>query len=781
MTTLMLKKYDFKEIETKWRTRWQKDELYKFIENSDKPLYVVDTPPPYVSADHLHAGHIMSYAQAEFIVRYKRMRGYNVYYPMGFDDNGLPTERFVEKKYNVDKSNISRSEFIKLCLEETKKGSKTYKELWDSLGVSVDWSKTYSTIGEEATKVSQWSVIDLYNKGALYRDDQPILWCVHCKTALAQADLEDEEMEGFLNHIEFEKGLVIATTRPELLPACVALYVNPTDSRYKKYLGKEVKVPLFDYKVPVMPSEKVDKSYGTGLMMVCTFGDAEDVEKWKNDKLQTRAVLTEDGKLNKLAGVYAKLTIKEARSAILESLKKSKQLLKQETLKHSVNVHERCGTPIEFILSKQWFIKLVENKNEWLKYGNQLNWFPKNRQKDYEVWVENLKWDWCISRQRFFGVPIPVWYCEDCDHSIFARPDDLPVNPIEDKPPVSQCPKCNCKKLKPEEDVLDTWATSSVTPLIIKELVDEKHNSNLYPATLRPNAFEIIRTWDFYTVVKSHYHFNALPFKDVMISGHGHDDSGRKFSKRLNNYVPSHELVEKHGADAIRYWATGAQLGKNLRFSESEIEMGNKTAVKIFNVAKLINMHLDKLENKSPQLEAADVWVLNKLNETISQTTGAFEAYAYSKAKDSIENFFWNTLTDYYIEFIKYRLFGDNKDSSAAAIHTLHRVFLATIKIYAPLIPYITEEVYQGLYSKNESSKSIHLSSWPATTNVETELDISDFNQAIEAINEIRKYKSEQGISLGKELDFYKLKTKVDLTKYGEFISKAIRVTKLNT
>ncbi len=763
------KDYDFKAVENKWKTNWEKSQLYKFKEKSDSPLFVVDTPPPYVSADHLHAGHIMSYAQAEFIVRYKRMKGYNVFYPMGFDDNGLPTERYVEKKYKIDKSKTTKSEFIKLCLKETEEGIKTYKRLWTNLGISVDWSKTYSTIAPLPTKVSQWSLIDLYKKGFLKREEVPILWCPYCGTAISQSDIEDKERESTMNYISFEtndnNSVVIATTRPELLSACVALYYNPEDERYKGLEQKKAIVPLFNYEIPIKTSEAVDKEKGTGLMMVCTWGDTEDLEKWRIDKLETRNLLTTNGKLNELGKNYQGLTINEARKRILEDLKDS--LVRQEKITQIVNVHERCDTPVELIQSKQWFIKISDMKDTWLEYGKKIKWHPEHMYKNYELWVNSLKWDWCVSRQRYYGVPFPFWYCNNCNEVLIPEEKDLPVDPTESKP--KQCPKCKSNDIIPETDVMDTWATSSCTPFLLKEL---GNNENLFPVDLRPNAHEIIRTWDFYSIVKGYYNFNQAPFKNIMISGHGLDEKGKKISKRLGNYVPSDQLIEEYGADAVRYWATGASLGQNLRFNPKEIKKGKQITIKLWNVARFIQMNGINTDN-NVDLEQADLWIISEANKTIKTATEHFENFEYAKAKNEIETFFMSKFADYYIEFVKYRLNEDNEKSKQAAQYTLYTIFTTILKLYAPLIPFITEEIYHLFTNEN----SIHNSSWPEpTTNKEPD---EGFEKAIEAIDEIRKYKSENKISLGKELDEYKLKTEVDLDKYKEFIQKAIKVKEL--
>lgn len=776
------KNYDFKINEEKWRNNWNESKLYEFNYKEGKPTFVVDTPPPYVSADHLHAGHIMSYTQAEFIVRYKRMRGYNVFYPMGFDDNGLPTERFVEKKYKIDKSKITKSDFIDLCLKETEKGIETYRNLWNSLGISVDWSKTYSTIAPLPTKVSQWSILDLYKKGLLYKKELPILWCPFCGTAISQSDLETKERDSKMNYIKFGlsngKTGIIATTRPEMLGACVAVYFNPTDERYLNLKDGEATVPLFDFKVPIMTSEAVDKEKGTGLMMVCTWGDQEDLEKWRLDNLPTKNLITEDGKITELGGKYQGMGIEEARKTIIADLAEAGILEKQENIIQSVNVHERCDTPVEFVLSKQWFIKITDNKEKWLEMGKKINWFPAHMYNNYEIWVDSLKWDWCISRQRYYGVPFPFWICQDCGEVILPDEKDLPVNPFEQSSPISVCPKCNSKNIEPEKDIMDTWATSSCTPFLLREIVGRPE---LFPVDVRPNAHEIIRTWDFYSVVKSTMHFDSVPFHNLMISGHGLDEQGRKISKRLGNYTPSDKLVEEYGADAIRYWATGAGLGQNLRFNPKEIKKGKQISTKLWNVARFIMMYDQNNNAADPAFEHADKWIVEELNKTIEEATKYFEGYEYAKAKMAIEEFFMSKFADYYVEFVKYRLNGESLASKNAALFTLKKVFVNILKLYAPIVPFITEELYQ-YFKEDQNEKTIHISSWPDRIEIEkmNVIDTTDFNEAIAAIDEIRKYKSENQISLGAEIEEYKLSTKVDFEKYGLLIGKVGKVNKFN-
>lgn len=654
-------------------------------------------------------------------------------------------------------------------------------QLWLDLGISVDWNYTYSTIDQHAQKVAQTSFIDLYKKGHLYRAEKPVMWCTHCQTTLAQADLEDMKRETDFVYIEVpveDRGtLTFATTRPEMSPSCVGISVHPDDERYKKYIGKIITMPLTHKKILLTTDEKIDPKFGTGVVYYCSSGDAQFLD-WETrhpvaDTDKTY-ILGGDGRMNASADKYEGLTVTEAKLQIIADLTELGAVKKIEKIEQVVNVHERCDTPIEYVTSKQWFIKIADQKEKWLELGNQVKWYPESRRRDYENWVKGLNWDWCISRQRYYGVPIPIWYDKTTGEPVTPSIDELPVDPTQ------YIPKgYRTEDLIPESDVLDTWATSSLSPQIIAGLAkDEETQKRLYPATLRPNAFEIIRTWDFYSIVRGYYANGHLPFRDVMISGHGLAEDGRKLSKRLGNYIPSQELVEKYGADAIRYWATGARLGQNLRFSETEIGMGHKTAVKLHNVARFVSMHQEPIDQG--ELEHADIWILQELNTTIKDVTIAFEEYAYSRARDMLDSFFWSKFTDYYIEFVKYRLFGEDASSRSAAVATLKTVFLAILKMYAPIMPFITEQIYQDLYKEKEEAKSIHLSNWPEELILNNDLDIDDFEQALAAIDEIRKHKAEQQVSLGKELDNYSLQTEVNLARYGELIRNVGRIKELS-
>ena len=769
----MDKAYNPKEREEHWRKFWEQEKIYRFDEKTKKPIFSVDTPPPYVSADHLHQGHIMSYSQAEFLVRYKRMRGFEVYYPMGFDDNGLPTERFVEKKYNLNKNKISRSDFIVKCLEETKIGSKTYQDLWRLLGISVDWTKTYSTIDKHSQKISQMSFLDLVKKQKAYRAKKPIMWCTTCQTAIAQADLEDEEKETNLVYIKAKtqtgENVVFATTRPELLPSCVGMSVNPTDERYKNLVGEKAILPISNAQVEITTDEMVDPNFATGIVYFCSSGDRQFLDWEIKHPIKNKIyLLSPNGKMNKLAGKYEGLTVLETRKQIIDDLQALGCVDKIEKIIHSVNTHERCGTDIEFIDSEQWFIDVLNFKKELLAQADKMRWFPLFMKQKYIDWVSNLRWDWCISRQRYYGVPFPVWYCQKCKEIILAEENNLPVDPTLQKLKIKKCPKCGCVEFEPEKDVMDTWATSSVSPNIAAELVrNEKTKAKLYPSTLRPQAFEIIRTWLFYTVVKSFYNFNSIPFKDIMISGHGVDSQGKKISKRLGNYTDPKEIIAQYGADSLRYWATGALLGSNLKYSEDEVKKGKRTVTKLFNAANFCFSHFanrgfQKIDKAG--LKTEDKWILFNLSQTVKKATNFFDNYEYSKARDEADNFFWHYFCDNYLEFVKHRLYNEQPDQTAKQV--LYRALLDILKMYSPLMPFITEELYQAYFRKFEKIKSVHISPWPEP------MEKLDFNQeeqtefakALLAIDEIRAYKSSQQLSQGKEIDLFETKTPLSET-----------------
>lgn len=749
--------YDPKIVEPKWQKYWEKEGIYKFDPDSDREIYSIDTPPPTVSG-RLHIGHACSYTHKDIVARYKRLRGFNVFYPFGTDDNGIPSEKLVEKEKNVRSEEMGRQEFVKLCLKTLAKFRKIYIQDCKNIGMSPDWSIFYSTIDAHSQKISQRSFIDLYKKGRQYRKDAPTIWCTKCQTAIAQVQLEDKEVESKFNDLVFKtedgKEIIIATTRPELLPACVAVFVHPDDQRYKDLVGKHLKVPLFDLKVEVLTDERADPEKETGIVMCCTFGDQTDAEWYKAHDLGLRIAITKDGKMTKLAGKYEGIGIEEARKAIIEDLKKEGLLVGQKKIKHNLNVHDRCGTPIEILKTKQWFVKYLDLKDKFIEQGDKLNWFPKFMQSKYNNWVNGLQWDWCISRQRHYGIPFPVWYCKKCEEVILAEEDQLPVDPLKDKPKMDKCPKCRCKEFIPEKDVMDTWATSSLTPQLATELFKDKPVfKRLHPMNMRTQAHDIISFWLFNTIVKSYLHWDRLPWKDAMISGWVLDPSAKKMSKSKGNTVSPQILLDKYGADALRFWAATNAVGYDSPFKEGELVNGKKNVVKLFNSCKFAIMHLEDYGMQKPKkLDVVDNWILSKLQKLIEFATESFDIYDFTKAQKAVEKFFWHSFCDNYIEFIKDRIYNPDKygkDAKISAQYALYNVTLAVIKLFAPIMPFITEEVYQMYFASKEEKKSIHISSWPI---VDKNLIDEEAEEAgdvlVDIVGCVRKYKSQSNVSL---------------------------------
>ncbi len=759
------KHYDAGEAEPRWQAYWQQEGVFRFDDrDADREVYSVDTPPPTVSGK-MHLGHAFSYAQQDYVVRFQRMRGKNVFYPFGTDDNGLPTERLVEKERKVRAQDYTRDEFRKLCLGYVNETKPSFIKDWIRLGMSCDFTDSYSTIDPHCQKTGQKSFLDLYKKGLLQRKETPVAWCPQCQTAIAQAEFENIDKSSKFNDLRFTSGgteLVIATTRPELLPACVALAHHPDDTRYTKLKGKHATVPLFKHEVPIIADEDADPEKGSGLMMVCTFGDKEDIEKWHKHQLPLRVVFTKDGRMNEHAPGYEGLKIAEARAKMLADLEKGGLLLKQEDITHAVNVHERCGTPIEFLKTRQWFITVMDKKEELLEAADAIDWYPAHMKVRYQHWVENLNWDWCISRQRFYGVPFPVWYTKDGE-IVLPDENELPVDPL------TCTPKGHMKgELIPEEDVFDTWMISSVSPQIALDWAGDKQSRiKLYPMTMRPQAHDIIRTWAFYTIVKGLYHHGEAPWKEIVISGHVLDPKGNKMSKSKGNAIAPQDVIGKYGADALRFWAAGVKLGDDLPYMEKDIQTGQKTVTKLWNATKFCIMHLQDYQEWEGELAPLDRWLLSKFSRVVQEATAHFEKNEYSKTKSEAERFFWQTFCDLYLELVKDRLYTPEKygEGTLSAQHTLYSVSLGILKLFAPIMPHITEELYQLYYRKSDGATSIHVSAWPdAREDLIDEEAEALGDEVARIVAAVRKHKSEKQLSMKAPLQKLKITTRLDLT-----------------
>ncbi len=778
------KKYNAKEKEKEIKEFWEKEEIYKFDKDTNKPVFSIDTPPPTMSG-RMHIGHAFSYSQQDFIARYKRMNGYEVYYPFGTDDNGLPTEKLVQKEKNVIATQMEREEFIKLCTDYINEERPKFIEDWKRIGVSCDFSLFYSTIDDYSRKISQKSFLDLAKKGLVYRKEAPVLWDTMFQSAIAQAELEDLEVETYFNDIIFKtedgEEIIISTTRPELLGGCVAIFVHPDDKRYKHLIGKFAYSPLYNEKVPIYADERVSMDIGTGIVMCCTFGDQTDIEWYKEYNLPLRIVITKDGRMNERAGNYKGMKIEEARKAIIEDLKNERLLKSQRKIKHIVNVGERSGRPIEIINSKQWYVRYLDKKEEFLAAAKKLAWHPSHMYHRLENWINGLKWDWSISRQRYFGVPIPVWYCKKCGAIKYADETQLPVDPIKDKP-LSKCDECGSDDFEPEKDVFDTWFTSASSPFLAIDLVrDHPVYKKLFPMDLRPQAHDIINFWLFYTLAKTQLLHNTNPWKHVIISGWVLDPHGKKMSKSKGNVVSPQETIERYSADAIRYAASTTKLGYDQPFQEKSLQTAIKIVNKLYNANKFAAMLLKDFKKEDrvfsfEELTAIDKWAVAKLQKVIKEATSAFESFDYAKARAAFELFFMRDIADNYIEIVKQRLWRPEefgKENNKKAQKTLYYVLYNVLKGLAPIMPYITEEIYRSFYKEFEGEKSIHLCKWPEFRKEfynEKVIELGDRFVAI--VKEVRKFKASKNLSMKAELSRIEISSEWEPIK--EFVEDSI-------
>jgi len=788
------KKYKFDESEKKWQIFWQENAIYHWSKSEVREnSFIVDTPPPGVSGQ-LHIGHVYSYTHTDFIVRHRRMKGKNVFYPMGFDDNGLPTERLVEKEKNIRANSVSRKEFINICNEVIAKEETKFRALFNRIALSVDWNLEYQTINPLSCKISQMSFLDLIEKGQIYRDSQPMLWDSVDQTALAQAEIEDREKVTFMNDILFslENGdkITIATTRPELLPACVSVFFHPEDKRYNYLEGQFAFTPLFNVKVPLLADDMVDPEKGTGLVMCCTFGDQTDIAWWRKHKLPTNIIISKQGRIeniqfdnscaNKIkaeqfAAQLTGLTVTAARSKIIELLKKEGLLVNQVQKLQTVKCAERSGAPLEILTTPQWFIKTIIHKEALLKKSDELNWYPKFMKIKLDRWIEGIGMDWCISRQRYFGVPFPVWYSKRAGEEgkpIFAKNHQLPVDPLVDLPE-----GYNKEEVIPDYDVMDTWATSSVSPQLNSHgvsnnhMVDENRYKKLFPADLRPQAHEILRTWAFYTMLKAYLHENTLPWKDIMVSGWCLAQDKSKMFKSKGNVLIPEILLEAHGSDVIRYWCASSKLGTDTAYSEDVINNGKRLVNKLWNAAKFASTHFDKISDSDKALSLCgvkhkitrdfDKYLVNQVVDLVDYADQELTNYEYATAIDKTEKFFWALFCDNYLEITKTRAYNENgeDDEGALSTHlTLYYTLKTLLQLFAPIVPHITEELFHILYAK-DNSESIHMrGSWPNIREAKfTDIDETKSEDLLEILELVRKIKAQDNLSIKSPISYIEI------------------------
>ena len=796
-------------VEGKWGNSWVQNKTFAFDKTAAKEnVYSIDTPPPTVSGS-LHVGHVFSYTHTDLIARYQRMTGKKVFYPIGWDDNGLPTERRVQNYFGVrceptlpfdanfvapnepseKQIPISRKNFVELCEKLTLEDEKVFESLFQTLGLSIDWNYTYQTIDKRARTVSQRAFLRNLKRGEAYQAEAPTLWDVTFRTAVAQAELEDRERPGAFHKIGFKKqngeNVYIETTRPELLPSCVALVANPDDDRYKELFGKTVITPLFDVEVPVVAHQLADPEKGSGIAMICTFGDLTDVIWWREFDLPTRGLIGWDGRIvaenpEWLTTESAKQTFEKivgktshtAREVLVAELKASGDLVGDpKPITHAVKFFEKGDKPLEIVTTRQWYIRNggrdQELRTKLLKRGSELNWHPEYMKVRYENWVEGLNGDWLISRQRFFGVPLPLWYKLDADgnpdYDQIIVPDEklLPIDPQSEAPvgfDESQRNKPN--GFIGDPDVMDTWATSSLTPQIAAswELDNDLFN-RVFPMDLRPQSHEIIRTWLFSTVVRSHLEENSLPWKNASISGWILDPDRKKMSKSKGNVVTPIDLLEEYGSDAVRYWAAMGRPGTDTAFDTGQMKIGKRLAIKLLNASKF-SLSLNATLNNADVTQAVDHALLNKLAQVVETATTSFDKYDYTRALEVAETFFW-AFTDDYVELVKERTYGNQGEAAANSARAALGITTHTLlKLFAPFIPFVTEEVWSWW-----QEGSIHLQSWPKSSEIITDKSagIDPLNNVTWILSEVRKVKTENKQSMKAEVKTLEIWAKAEV------------------
>ena len=748
-----MSQYDSAAIEKRWQEMWKKEEVYRFDPKSDKPVYSIDNPPRYASGT-LHLGHATGYSLIDFAARYRRMKGSNVFFPLCFDVNGTPIEVRVEKKHGINKLNTPRKKYRELCEEfaNEKIGQMTHE--FEMLGESMDPSIYYQTDAPYYRRITQLSFVELFNRGLVYKGNYPVNWCPSCMTALADAEVEYKDNVNKLNYIKFqiaggkpEDYILIATTRPELLCTCKAVAVHPDDKEKQHLIGKELVTPLFGRKVKVISDPKVKMEYGTGNVMICTIGDKDDLEWVMKYHFELEKGIDEQGRMTELAGKYAGMTVLEAREAAINDLRDAGILVKQEDNPQQVSICWRCHSPIEYLQVPQWFLKTLEFRKQVLERANQIKWFPEFMKVRLEDWTNSLQWDWVLGRQRIFATPVPIWECKKCGHAVCATKEMCYCDPTEDKPPVDKCPECGCTEFEGCTDVFDTWMDSSGSALYNTYWGrDEEMHKKLWPMSMRPQSHDIIRTWAFYTILRSEQIKNEIPWKDIMIHGFIMAPDGTPMHTSIGNVIDPIPILEKYGADALRYYAATCSLGIDHAFREKDVIRGSKICNKVFNIGQFVGRFFDGKPADVPKdkLRPSDRWIISRYSQTVKSVTEYLENYTFDKAMRDVEEFIWHEFADHYVEMVKHR-----KDD--AVKYTLYNVFLGSLKLLAPFMPHVTEDVYQEHFVKYDGAKSIHLTSWPEPIFVDEGAEkVGELTKDI--IAAVRGWKSEKKVPLNAEL-----------------------------
>jgi len=784
------KTYDPATEEANWREFWRQHDTYHFDPHDrSRKMYSIDTPPPYPSGD-FHVGNALNWCYIDFVARYKRMKGFNVHFPQGWDCHGLPTEVRVEQTFKVRKNDLPPEKFVEMCRELTAEYIAKMKKSMTLLGISSDWALEYKTMDPSYYKLTQLSFLQLYNSGHLYRGEHPVNWCPRDETAIAEAEVVYQERKGTLYYMRFgtsNEGIEIASTRPELLAACVGIAVHPKDDKYKALVGKTITVPIFGQKARVISDDEVDPRYGTGAVMICTFGDKTDVRWQKKYHLPVIKALSESGRLSVEDSRFKGLKAEEARKKIVAELQDTGLITKTETTQQNIGTCWRCQTPVEIISRPQWFMKTRDLTQKVVEWAGKLDWVPPFAKQRLVDWAESLDWDWVISRQRIFATPIPVWYCAKCEAIILPDEENLPVDPRKDNPPKDACPKCGSRELQGEKDVLDTWMDSSITAAIHAGWPSKTDLfEQLFPANLQPNGLDIVRTWDYYLLVRSLALFGRAPYKTLLINGMVKGTDGRMMHKSYGNYVPADDAISKVGADAFRQWAaSGGSTGYDIPFRWNELEYGKKFLTKLWNITRFILANTTETESlkKPAKLPLIDRWLLGSLQALTRDVSEAFETFQFNTAIEAIRNFTWHALADDYLEAVKHRLQpGRSPADLKATQYCLKEALMTICKILAPICPHMSEAIYHQFSSG--TTKSVHQESWPEPDKTLDDASIRDGKLLLGLIAVARREKSSKGLSLGSNIKKIVITTGVEhlhlLKENEETILKTLKADSLD-